>query len=509
MNVKKPDRKRVVRIGTRTSMMALAQTRRVIAHVQQHYPEIEFEICGILSSGDKDKTTPIWQMGQVGVFTHELDEQLLTHKVDCTIHSFKDLGTKRPIGIKTAALLQRDNPRDVILFHPDILNHLHSEQDIILGTSSPRRMTLLPEFLMEALPVIGSKKVNVRAVSLRGNANTRIEKLHRQDGGISAIALALAGLSRLFCDAQGREQIAPLLKGIRWMVAPLTVCPAAPGQGVICVEACEDRDDILEIFKSVHDKNTEKAVLDERNILISHGGGCHQKFGATKVTVPNLAQDIMIIRGETEQGLSINENRWQKPEFKVSGSVWDGMKNSDQSFEVEELATPLQHKPVAFIAHSRAVPSHLAAQTRVWVSGVSSWKKLAKKGIWVEGCADGFGFNFIKQTMCEPVLGLPSLTDMTVYTHEQAARHWDYGDVVSVYRLVSDPAPALIEKLKDAAIAWWVSDTQYMRFAEYAGHIKLHACGAGRTAEILKKKNVGPLAVFPSYDEFIRWINAK
>jgi hydroxymethylbilane synthase len=498
-----------IRIGTRTSLMAMAQTKKVARLLQQKYPHVTCELIGIIPSGDKDKKTPLWQMNIVGIFSKELDDKLLQGEVDCTVHSFKDLGTQRPAGLKIAALLPRDNMRDVVLFRHDILDRIKQDQEIVIGTSSPRRMTLLPEFLSQALPQLGTKQPRIRTETMRGNANTRIEKLksNNDDSHFDGIALALSGLGRLFEDDEAHHITKDLLYGLKWMVMPLTVCPTAPGQGVVCVEVNEKNDELFDLFQSLNDVDTAQAVQAERNILLQNGGGCHQKFGVTKLQLPNMVDEIILIRGQTKDDVVIDEERWLKPDYHGEKILWDGQAWREKMFKTVPLSVPQYTSEAAFISHVRACPENFDPSTRLWVSGTTSWFKLAKQGLWVEGCADGFGFDFIRSTLQEPVLSLPPLAEWAIYTHEQASKQWSVGHVIATYRLEIQQNPAMIQALRQADIAWWASESQYTIMADHCGHLKRHACGAGKTAEFLKAKGVSPLVVFPNRDACKRWLD--
>lgn len=497
-----------IRIGTRTSLMAMAQANTVERILKEQYPGIETELVGIVPIGDKDKTTPLPQMNVVGIFSKEIDDYLLEDKIDCAVHSLKDLGTIRPDGIIRAALLPREDPHDIVLFHPDIIERLKSGQKIAVGTSAPRRAELLPSFLQKALPFFGQTS-EIELVSLRGNANTRISKLLDPEQNLDAIVLALAGLNRLYEDSDAHGETVKLLKGLKRMIIPVTVCPPAPGQGTICIEALNTRIDILDKFKPLHHVPTQKAIDAEYEILSMNGGGCHQRFGVVSLKLPNIDDNILLIKGKNKDGKDISSIQWNPPVYNEEIEIWNGHDFADGIFTYEDIVhAPINSKAV-FVAHTRAFPKGVSKDKHIWVSGVKSWFKLASKGFWVEGCADNFGFEFIVPTLTVPMLELPPLKSWDILSHEHAEDTWNEGNFIATYsHQGKDLSPKLVKTLQNADIIWWASAGQF----EALHHLlptypQTHACGPGKTAEILVAQGVEPLYVFPNIDAMHRWIN--
>ena len=498
-----------IRIVTRTSLMAMAQAKTVARLLKKQYPDIETELVGIVPIGDKDKTTPLPQMNVIGIFSKEIDDHLLSGQIDCAVHSLKDLGTQRPDGIQRAALLPRDDIHDIVLFHPDIETRLKAGQKIIIGTSAPRRAELLPSFLQKALPQLGPLP-EIELVPIRGNANTRISKLLNPDQNLDGIVLALAGLERLYNDDEAHEEITRLLKDLKRMVIPITVCPPAPGQGTVCIETLSSRADIKDIFKPINHTATQSAVDDEYEILTMNGGGCHQRFGVVSLKLPNIDSNILLIKGKNKDGKDISGLQWNPPEYKDQKDIWNGHDFADGIFIHEDI----KHEPVkssaVFVAHTRAFPKGVSRDKNIWVSGVKSWFKLASKGYWIEGCADSFGFEFIVPTLTSPVLQLPPLKSWDILSHKHAEDTWHEGNFIATYsHQGKELSPKLVKTLQNADIIWWASASQYEALSHVlpAAYPQTHACGPGKTAEILVAQGVEPLYVFPNIDAMYRWID--
>lgn len=496
-----------IRIGTRTSLMAMAQAKIVARLLKEHHPGIETEFVGIIPSGDKDKTTPLPQMNTIGIFSKEIDDHLLDGRIDIAVHSLKDLGTQRPAGIARAAILKRDDVHDIVLFHPDIQARLNARQKIVIGTSAPRRGELLPSFLQKALPAPTTPEIEL--ISIRGNANTRIAKLLSPEQNLDGIVLALAGLERLYNDDEAHCEVTKLLAPLKRMIVPVTVCPPAPGQGTVCIEALDSRPDIHELLAPLNDAETQKAIEAEYTILTANGGGCHQRFGVLSFKLPNIQNNILMVRGKNKDGKDISGIQWTPPAYDGEEEIWNGHDFADGIF----VNTDIDHQSVTadavFVAHTRAFPKSLPQDKHIWVSGVKSWFKLAQKGYWVEGCADSFGFEFIKRTLTSPVLQLPPLKSWDILSHEHAEDTWNEGNFIATYSHEGkDLSAKLVNSLQNADIIWWASASQYHALSHLLPTYKqTHACGPGKTAEILLAQGVSPLYVFPNIDTMTRWID--
>jgi hydroxymethylbilane synthase len=492
-----------LRIGTRTSKMAMAQAKIVAAKLRALQPDLDVEFVGISSQGDRDKKTPLWQMDTVGIFSRDLDEKLLGGEVDCTVHSLKDLGTQRPNGL-SMTILKRENPRDIVVFRTDVLEKIKNDQPLIIGSCAPRRTELVPAFLTKCLPQLGQKPPVIEIVALRGNVNTRLKKL-RETNEMDGIIVALGGLGRLNGDDEAHEEFAELFADLKFMVLPLTEVPGAPGQGTIVVETQTERIDITQLVSKLKDTVTTDHFARERKMLVKHGGGCHQKFGVVCVDLPNIAEPVLIIRGSDKAGNDVSETIWNAPQPIKTRHIWDGTEWMTRLLNVTPLPVPVSDAKAIFVSHHRACPDNMNKHARIWVSGTISWEKLAAKGLWVEGCADGFGFEFIKETLAEPLLKLPPVKEWTIYTHQQAIDTWDDGHVVPTYTLTGRLSAEACEKMEQAELIWWGSAHQYALMKSHAPKNTINACGAGKTADALKKQGISNLHVFPHHSAFLSW----
>lgn len=511
--------KRTLRLGTRRSTLAWAQSLWVAHQLKAAHPDVDIELVAIETRGDVQTHAPLSQLEGKAFFTAELDTALLEKRIDLSVHSLKDLSLDLPEGITLAAIPPRENPRDVVLFRAKAVQKINSKKALRIGTSAPRRLENLPPLLQQLIP--GNRKLQF--VEIRGNVDTRLSRLHEPDKSerqLDGVVLAFAGLIRLWHDLRpdgGRERLTKLLNGVRWMVLPLAESPAAPGQGALAIECRSGDTELRELLSALHDERTARQVTRERAVLAESGGGCHQRFGATCITHA-FCGDVLYVRGKDTHDRELNETSWLSLPPKPTGTVhaWDGLKEreaADHQSALDELIEAAligSTKPV-FVAHSRALPKgaeKTLLERRIWTSGIGSWRRLAARGVWVEGCADALGFEWIAPTLNRGVLQLPAIDDWQILTHAAAVETWDVGEVLATYTLPEEDDRE-IPQAATITHVFWASGSQFRRYATQLSPTVQHACGPGKTAELLRASGVEQLDIFPSAEEWRRWVNVE
>ncbi len=233
-----------VRIGTRGSRLALAQTGTVIKKLSALGIGVEQKI--ISTQGDEITGVPLHEIGKQGVFVRALDDAILTNEIDCAVHSMKDIPAIRPSGLITSAILPRDPPADYLAYSGPVASVT------IIGTSSTRRRAQL----LRHDPDLEIK-------DLRGNVDTRIRKLN--EGQYNAIVLAEAGLARLGIRIPGER------------LPPEKFVPT-PNQGTIAVVSRADPS-LMELLSALDHPETRKDVAIERAVMEQVGAGCFTPMG--------------------------------------------------------------------------------------------------------------------------------------------------------------------------------------------------------------------------------------
>jgi hydroxymethylbilane synthase len=270
-----------IRAGTRGSPLALVQTRtflRLLASVSGSGPGEEVVIA---TTGDAVQDRPLADIGGKGLFAKEIHEALLDRRIDCAVHSLKDLETELPSGIVVGCVLPREDARDVLILGetcatPDPADPFTAlPAAAMVGTSSVRRQAQL----LHARP-------DLRITSIRGNVQTRMRKLRA--GECQASLLALAGLRRLGMDVPGAVVPGAVVPGAvvpgavvpgAVVLDPATMVPAA-AQGIVGITVRADDSALLGLLAAVEDAQARIAATAERALLASLDGSCRTPIGA-------------------------------------------------------------------------------------------------------------------------------------------------------------------------------------------------------------------------------------
>ncbi|MGC5235351.1 hydroxymethylbilane synthase [Streptomyces albogriseolus] len=247
---------KALRLGTRRSKLAMAQSGQVADAVSQVTGR-PVELVEITTYGDVSREH-LAQIGGTGVFVAALREALARGEVDFAVHSLKDLPTTQPDELVVAAIPEREDPRDVIIAR-DALKLTDLPRGARIGTGSPRRMAQLNAYAR-------SHGMDIETVPIRGNVDTRIGYVTK--GDLDAVVLAAAGLNRV-----GRSD------EVTDFLSVDTVLPA-PGQGALAVETTADNAELIAALAQLDDPLTRAAVTAERSLLAALEAGCSAPVGA-------------------------------------------------------------------------------------------------------------------------------------------------------------------------------------------------------------------------------------
>ncbi len=279
--------KQVLKIGTRGSELAMWQTCYVKSLISGKFPGIKIEIKEITTKGDLILDQELHKIGDKGLFTKELEKELLAGTIDAAVHSLKDMQVEMPEGLEIAAVTKRHNPLDALVSKDKGLSIQNLRQGAVVATGSLRRKAQLLAL-----------RPDLQITGLRGNINTRLSKY--ENSGWDCIILAAAGLERLGKQSYIAQYI------------PDDVIIPAVGQGAIAVQVSKSNTFAGEIISSIIDINTFICTLAEREFLRVMGGGCRTPMAAHA----KISGDNLVISGlaAAEDGSSIIKNS-------VSGSI--------------------------------------------------------------------------------------------------------------------------------------------------------------------------------------------
>lgn len=311
------DRKLI--IGTRGSDLALWQANYVKDRLSEIGVTAELKV--IKTQGDNIQHLRLDKLEGKGFFTKELEDELLSGKIDIAVHSHKDLPTTSPPGLKIAAVSEREDPSELLIILKDCVDskkRLSVKHNAVVGTSSNRRKAQLL-----------ATRPDLEIEDLRGNVNTRIQKL--RDEKYDAIMLAKAGVDRLKLD----------LSEFHVEVIPPTEIIPAPAQGVLAVQIRATDDELQEVLKQIHDGEVAEAIGVERKVLNLFEGGCHMPLGCY---CRKTTQGFEVWTTKAEDGESFPSRLYLKADSttglaeKIINQFADDRKSPNSVFITRELA---------------------------------------------------------------------------------------------------------------------------------------------------------------------------
>ena len=318
--------KKTIRIGTRDSELALWQAH----YVEKKLNDLGYktQIVAVKSQGDILLDKPLYELGITGIFTKTLDVAMINGQIDIAVHSMKDVPTALPIGIIQAAVLQRADEKDILVYNNN-LDFLETKG--IIATGSLRRQAMWL-----------NKYPNHQVEDLRGNVNTRLQKL--KDNNWNGAIFAAAGLERInlkpnltpaLSKAEGENRI-PFYINLEWMIP-------APAQGAMVVLAMQNDKFCKEAVAELNDLETDICTYIERQFLKTLEGGCTAPIGA----LATFGEDEILFKGillsvdgkqkiEVEKTVPIQE--WKKLGFHLAQEILSNggnelMKNIKESLK--------------------------------------------------------------------------------------------------------------------------------------------------------------------------------
>lgn len=256
-------------IGTRQSLLAMWQSNYIAGRLREEYPGCEVTLKKIVTKGDRILDVPLAKIGGKGLFTKEIEQELLDGTIDLAVHSLKDMPTVLPEGLCLTAITERANSGDAF-----VSNKYNSIEELpegsVLGTSSLRRRAQLL-----------ARRPDLKIVDLRGNVDTRLKKL--DEGQMDAIILAAAGLTRLGHADRIKE------------IIPQSYCLPAVGQGALAIECRTDNFKVRQMLDFLNDTGTKQATDAERAFLGLLEGGCQVPIGVhAEVNEGRIAMEAVI-----------------------------------------------------------------------------------------------------------------------------------------------------------------------------------------------------------------------
>jgi hydroxymethylbilane synthase len=509
--------------------------------IEAAFPGIAVEMMAGSSRGDALQNIPLQTVEGSDFFTQEIFEKLTTGEADIAVHSLKDMSAEHFFGNNIFAVVDRDDARDVAIFRKQVLEKIKNGETVVIGTCSPRREEMATGFLQKALPQFNQFQLTTKFI--RGNVDTRLRKL--EAGEYDGIILATAGLNRLLNSEGNSPGIKNLLKDKLLMILPLIECVPAPCQGAIVAEAHPSNEKAKKILQAINETELTQDCIEEKKIAGQYGKGCLQKFGVTTISFDNRK----IIYAAGKDASEENFSKWYGlPQIPADEkNVFNASDFIGTFFQYEYFNADYRIKqPVVYVSNYKAIVNNSSIelpndevsdpstslrinsrvdnknysssptnnsnslieqlqQKKVWAAGTKTWFELAKKGIWVEGCADALGLESLRQAFNMPLLNIAT-DDVCVITNKQSEQTWRQKGwhVIATYSLQEKENDVLKSFFSDADIIFWTSYRQYEQYKSVLKENVVHSCPAGETAELLRTAGIEPV-VFPTIKSFQQW----
>ncbi len=471
----------LIRIASRKSALAKWQAHSVGAALLQAHPQIKIEYVYRESLGDTDLTSPLWKMTSKGVFTEDFVRGLIEDEYDLVVHSWKDLPTEERLQTEVVATMRRAAPQDLLLIKEKVLRE--KTTNLRIFSSSPRREKNLKPLLPKILPW---KISSISFDPVRGNIQTRMNKTLETEE-IHGWIVAKAALDRLEITTPGLIPVE----------LPLSENPTAAAQGALAIEIRKGREDVKQLLQSIHCTNTWQEVQAEREILKSHGGGCHLALGIS--VLQREYGVIQYIQGETKEPSLV-----YKPKISLGSFSEEELFSSSQVSFFERRDLPLsptdiellRRNPRWYVAKHSALTEELKKLAQVLkpeirVAGLRTWMKLASEGILVQSCDDSLG----------------ETSDIDLYikiTHLSSAKG---KNELASYELIPQfiDFAALNISWDKIKCCYWKSASQFSRAWELIPqiHEAQHCSGPGYTAKHIENITGKKSFIYPS--EEIWW----
>lgn len=503
-----------IKLIGRDSNLSKIQLNLIQKFLQKEFPDYTFEILTTKTVGDKVLDKPLFKMDEIGSFTKEIDEYLLEKKADIAVHSLKDVGLTRPGNILSNFVHFRENPRDILLYSPNMQDKVEKGEKVVVGTSSLRRIELAQKFLPKSFYRYNDSEIDFDYQTIRGNIETRIDKLIK--GEFDAVFFSVAALNRLSSDINSdSENFVKKLRKLDWKLMPLDEYPCAPGQGALCLETLDDNPIAKKILNKIQDSKLIEEINHERQLLKKYGGGCHQKFGVSFIHFKD--KKYLIAKGKSleNENIDILENL---------SKTFDLFKAKEfYVFDTRVLQEYVDKKPLKidfdslpkdalyFISHPSAIMQvewkDFLKDKEVWVPGSSTLKKLTAKGYTIAGTCENFG---IEQLNIARKGGFFEQKKVVILSHDQAT-YPDGFELLKTYT-VTPKTKYFLEsddfiQIQKANFIFWSSYAMYSFFEQFISKPNaIYSSLSGKTSDIIRKKDPKRnLITFSSFKELEKW----
>ena len=385
-----------ITLGSRQSHLAQKQAYMVKKRLESLGHKVDLFLKP--SMGDLDLDLDLSSTDEKGVFTQDFTNLLLEKKVDCVVHSWKDLPIDLGGKTEVVATLEREDSRDLFFIKKNSLK----KDSWTLLTSSPRREYHLKEFF----DFLYNESINFNFKAIRGNIPTRFKKF-LEDSEADGFCVALAAVKRLVGDDSFNQDYPgvweALLKETEWCVLPESFCPSAAAQGALALEVLSERKDLIEALSMINNEIDRKAVIDERSTLKAYGGGCHLAIGVQVYNTNYGSLKISSGQHENETFKTISFNSlWPYPKKIKESELWLSSLEAKSKRNQVELSLDSKKSRALLVTRKESFETIKDQDyDELFTSGLKTWKALFDQGKWVNGCLDSLGMKLYPKDVFE------------------------------------------------------------------------------------------------------------
>ena len=346
---------------------------------------------------------------------------------------------------------------------------------------------------------------------LRGNVNTRIQKL--RDNEFDAIVLALPGIERLSLTESSKVELTRLLDGMTFMIMPQSVFPSSASQGALGIECAQNRNDngeLQEKLLKMQHNDTKEEVSRERRAFNEYGGGCHLAVGVNVKKINNLfLHTHKGLLNEKEISVSLLEGR-NLPTIPANPKTFIGLPHLDDLLiEKKSIKINLDSKDHYFVSSRYSIPSLQEGQNygSLWAAGIKTMREMSRLGFWVNATSDSLGINDAHKLFeSNAVKIMLNNSNKFVNLTNDESKNGAYPTLTTYERVIKNTDAAFAQKIENTDVFYWTSFFQYQTYTENFPSVKnkIHACGLGHTYEQFQKNNI-TVTPFYKMEDFKNW----
>ncbi len=400
--------------------------------------------------------------------------------------------------------IQKGDIRNIAFFNKNIADKIVNGKPLKIAIDENLPHVLFEMFLQKGLPKLGETVANVQLVFI----NSEIENV-LENKDLDGYILPLANINDLLKYEPFQTKLKAIIADKNWMLLPLLECPPLAGQGVVVATANPLNLDAVSILKKCNHIKIEATFRTEKNLEATLINTANHGIFNLKTDTTNFS----FAAGVDKAGNPFTNWDFEIPDNLNSGLLFSSTDYMKDFFSYQYLhnSAICETSTSVFISSHKAIHStelfNVISQKSVWAAGTRTWYALAKKGIWVAGCADGLGMESLQSVWQSPLINITK-KNLLIITNKASTLHWkaDGWNTAATYELIPEPSATIQEAIRKTDCIFWTSFQQYEMYKDHVQPKTKHLCPAGKTAKLLLAAGCTPV-IFPTIKAFLDWVN--